>query len=88
MGREVEVVESPNSGELRDGQAHRDPALVFAGDLRFAQECQSFSKREITARRLVKERVEPVADGRQLEPGKYRRKGVEVRHHSAPTAMA
>jgi hypothetical protein len=54
-----------------------------------AQEGQRLPERHLVARRLVRQAVELVADGGQLEPRQHGQQGLVIdAHHQAPPSNA
>ena len=90
LGREVEAGEIAHEGELRQAEAHLDAPLVLARDLPRAEERQGLPQAHLLAGGLVEQRVELVADRRQLQPRQHlaQRIGERRRHHQPPPTRA
>lgn len=64
---EVESGEVAMEREPRQAEAHLDPPLILAGDLAFTQHGQRRANREFAALRFIKQAVELIPDGGQLQ---------------------
>jgi hypothetical protein len=68
-----------------DLDRHLDAPLVLAGDLALAQEADRLAQGQLAPGGLVEQRVELIADRRQLQPGQHADQGLVVeRHHQPP----
>src|SRR5215217_7555883 len=87
---ELKAVEFTHKRELRDLARHGNPTLVAPCDLAPNQERQGLAQGHVGTGCFVQQRVELVADRRQLEPVEHRHQPlvIDTRHHQPPPISA
>src|SRR5882724_6970499 len=88
LGGKVKAIEIAHEREAGEPDAHRDAALVLAGDLTLAEQRQRLADRQFAPRRLVDQTVELITDRRQLEPVQHLDQMIVVHHQRPPTSRS
>src|SRR5580698_1486978 len=83
---EVKCLERALRWELRDREAHLDTPFILASDFCGAKELQRLAQAQLSSPRLIEQRIEPIADRRELEATEHAVKinGIDT-HHAPPT---
>ena len=87
---ELEAVEFAHEGELGDLARHGDPAFVAPSDFASYQERERFAQGHVRACGLVEQRIQLIADCRQLQPVQHGDEGlvIDCHHHAPPTTAS